>query len=288
MTVPPTSTMGNPVSYLTLAELKRSPIYNQLQQLVTHSSPSDRDAELGRIIARVSAMMNGEVNQNLAATTDTEVGEIVVSNRGALRVFTRSTPIIEVVSLSVGSSVYNLTPVIDFSHVVLEPWCFTVPPVGGVQLLTGLPQSSFGRPGQRLEGEWTYVNGFPVTTIATAATAGDTSLTVVDSTGIMPNKTLLTIEDGITLETVVPTAVAGNVLTIPALAFSHQVGVGIHALPGDIKEAALGLISRLHDTWSLSMGAITRDGSGATPSEMHAGNGMCNPGKMLSPYKRWW
>lgn len=278
--------MGAPTPYLTLDELKRNPIYSQLRQMVPNTSPTDRDAELSRIISRVSAMINGEVNQNLAATIDKEVGEVVISNRGDLSILTRSSPIIDVLSISVGSNVYNLTPVTDFSHMVLDAWRIIIPGAGGGMFSGNLPGLGFGRPGQRLWAEWVYVNGFPVTTLAEPATAGDTTITVVDSTGILPNQTLLTIEDGIYLEMVTPTAVNGNVLTIPELMCSHQVGVGVHDLPGDIKNAALTLISRLHDTWSLSLAAISTDGGVAKYPESGAGRAMCAPAVMLNPYKR--
>lgn len=294
-TIPPVSTMGAPIPYLTLDEVKRNPIYSQLRQMVPNTSPTDRDAELNRIITRVSAMINGEVNQNLAATVDKEVGEVTISPRGDLRIFTRGSPIIDVVSLSVGRNVYNLTPITDFSHMVLDPWCITIP-AGGGSPFTGsgglssgnLPNAGFGRPGQRLWAEWVYVNGFPVTTLAADAAAGDTSITVGDSTGIIAGQTLLTIEDGIYLETVTPSAVNGNVLTIPPLACAHKTGVGVHDLPGDIKNAALTLISRLHDTWSLSLASISTDGNVAKYPESGANRAMCAPAVMLNPYKRRW
>lgn len=285
MTVRTISTMGTPVPYITLSELKRSPIYTQLQQLVPDSSPADRDAELERIIARVSAMINDEVMQNLAATVDVEVGQITVASDGDLRIHTRCSPLVSVQSVSVGSSLYCLTPITDLSYAVLEPWRITIPrPSGQVPGLF----NSWGRPGRRLWAEWTYVNGFPISKFASASLAGDTSITVVDSTGIVPNRTLLTIEDGISLEQTVPTAVTGNVLTVPALSFAHSAGVGIHSLPGTIKEATLLLISRLHDTWSLSMGAITLDGTGAKIPGGTAVRAMCDAAWMLNPYKRRW
>lgn len=288
--IPPVSTLGTPVPYITLAELKRSPIYGQLEQLVPHSSPADRDAELQRIIFRVSALINGYVNQNLAATVDKEVGRVYVSSDGDLRIPTRSDPIVEVQQISVGASPYSLTPLTDLTHIVLDPWRITVPNAAGATnwyWSGNLPLSGSFRPGRRLWAQWTYVNGFPISTISTAVTSGATSITVGDVTGIIPNQTLLSIEDGIYFEQVVPTAVTGNVLTVPPLMFAHQSGVGIHSLPGDIKEATLLLISRLHDTWSLSMGAITTDGSGAHNSTKHPVI-LCQAGWMLNPYVRRW
>jgi hypothetical protein len=293
-TLPPTSTMGTPVSYLTLAELERNPIYQELKHLVPNESPADRDAELERILARISAMINGLCNQNLAATTDREVGQVVVSDEGNLVIHTRGTPIIDVLSVSVGPNVYNLTEITDLSHVILEPWSITIPQaVTGSWYSTGnLPLGRGWRPRSKLWAEWTYINGFPISTIADDVNAGDTTITVVDGTGIVPMSaspglvpTLLTIEDGIHLEQVVPTAVDGNILTVPPLLYAHETGVGIHSMPGDIKQAALILMSRIHDTWALAMGAISMDGSGAQMSEGKP-RFMCDPAWILNPYIR--
>jgi hypothetical protein len=273
--------MGTTVPYLTVAELQRSPISTQLQKLVPGFSDADRDAELARIIMSVSALINGECGQNLAATVDNEVGTMTVSDDGALRIHCRSNPIIDVQSISVGRDSYSLTSVSDLSKVVLDPWRITLPRAA----------NPFSRPGQRLWVEWTYVNGYPVTTLASAASPGDTSITVADATGVLAGQTLLTVNDGKWLETIVPTAVAGNTLTVPALAFAHQVGTGVSALPQDVKEATRLLISRLHNSWSLSMGAVTHDGTGARKNPRDPSTGaraLCDAGVMLAPYKRVW
>lgn len=284
-TIASVSTMGLTVPYITVAELKRSPISTQLHKLVPGSSDADRDAELGRIIMRASAMINAEVTQNLAATVDSEVGQVRVGDDGELRIHCRSNPIIEVRSLAIGTEVRNLTEFNDpAGQVVLEPWRITIPRCAG----------GHWRPGVRLWAKWTYVNGYPVTTLAAPAAAGDTSIVVHDATGVVAGRTDLTIEDGKWLEQhITPSAVSGNILTVAPLMHAHEAGVGVTALPNDLKEATLLLISRLHDTWSLSMGAITHDGTGASPNKggSHGRGGvgtMCDCAKMLAPYRRMW
>jgi hypothetical protein len=266
--------MGVTVPYITVAQLDRSPISNQLKNLVPGASPRDRDAEMSRIILRLSAMINDEVGQNLAATVDTEAGWVRVDDFGNLNIYTRSNPIVEVRSLEVGPSPTQLTSIADCSGLVLDPWRIMVP--------------SYGRPGSRLWARFQYVNGYPVTTIAEAVAEGDTTITVTDATGILAGTSVLTITDGKYEEQVTPTAVAGNTLTVPPLGFKHAVGVGISELPATVEEATLLLISRLHDTWSLSMGAITMDGSGAKIPGATVKRAMCDAAVMLSPYRRMW
>lgn len=274
--------------YLTVAELKRSPIYTQLQKLVPGGSQADNDAELAQIIQRVSAMINGEVNQNLAATKDVEAGWCTLNDFGELLIHTRCNPVVEVISVSVGQSPYSQVPITDLTYALTDPWRITIPQ----QALQGIASPfGFGRMGRRMWAQWTYVNGYPVTLIAEPVDVGDTTLTVTDSTGIVANSTTLTIEDGKFQETVTPTAVNGNVLTVPPLGYAHNVAVGVNALPHDIVEAALLLVSRLHNTWSLAMGAITHDGTGARKNPNAKGMGshfMCDPAVILSPYQRRW
>lgn len=268
------STMGVAVPYITVAELDRSPIANQLKKLVPRTSDNDRDAEMARIIMRVSSMINAEVGQNLAATVDLEVGQVRVDADGNLNIHCRSNPIVEVRSLEVGPSLSQLSAVSDLSGLILNPWRITVP--------------GCGRPGARLWARWTYINGYPVTMLTAPATAGTTTITVKDSTGILAGETVLTIADGQNLEDVAVTAVAGTAITVSALAYNHAAGVGVNELPADIEEATLLLISRLHDTWSLSMGAITTDGSGAKIPGAMVKRAMCDAAVMLNPYRRVW
>lgn len=268
------STMGVAVPYITVAELDRSPISNQLQKLVPRTSPNDRDAEMARIILRVSSMINAEVGQNLAATVDREVGQVRVDSDGNLNIHCRSNPIVEVRSLEVGPSLTQLSTVSDLSGLVLNPWRITVP--------------NYGRPGARLWARWTYVNGYPVTTLTTPAVAGAVTVTVKNPTGILAGTSILTICDGQSLEEVTVSAVVGSTVTVSPLQFGHAAGVGISELPADIEEATLLLISRLHDTWSLSMGAITTDGSGAKIPGATVQRAMCDAAVMLNPYRRVW
>lgn len=268
------STDGVTVPYITVAQLDRSPISNQLKKLVPGASPLERNAELSRIILRLSSMINDEVGQNLAATVDTEAGWVRVDDRGNLNVYTRSNPIVEVRSLEVGYSPTQMTAVSDLSNLVLDPWRITVP--------------NYGRPGTRLWARFVYVNGYPVTVLAEPAAVGATSITVKDSTGILPGTSVLTITDGKYEEQVIPTAVVGNVLTVPALQCAHEAGVGVSELPATVEEATLLLISRLHDTWSLSMGAISTDGTGAKIPGATVKRAMCDAAVMLTPYRRMW
>lgn len=273
---PVPSRVTNP--YITVDELKRSPIYTQLRKLVPGGSSDDNDAELGQIIMRVSSLIDSEVRQNLYATVNSEVGRVAVNQYGELRIHTKANPIVEVLSVSVGFEPNNLTPISDLTNLVVDPWIITIP-----------APLRFARPrqGQRFWAQWTYTSGYPVSTLTAPAAVGATSITVANTTGILAGVTELSIQDGKWREKVTPTAVAGNVLTVAPLLFAHQTGTGVSALPDDVKEAALVLISRLHDHWSLSLGSITHDGTGAQKPGPGPARALCEPAVMLAPYRRW-
>lgn len=280
------STNGRQVPYITVQQLKRTPIYNQLKSLVPGASDADRDAELAQIIRRASAMITGEVNQNLAATVDTEIARVPISDNGDLRLHTRSNPIVSVLSVSTGPDPSRLTPVADLSNLVIDPWRITVP-LTSTGSAFNLPSVSY-QPGSLVWAQWTYINGYPVTTLTSPVAAGATSLIVGDSTGVVPNVTSLTIEDGKYFESVTPTAVTGNTLTVSPLLFAHQTGVGVNALPDDIEEATLLLISRLHDTWSLTMNVVSMDGGGSKKPKAGPARALCDAAVMLASYRRVW
>lgn len=277
MSVSLVSTEGHVVPYITVDQLERSPVSSQLRKLVPDQSDGDRYAELDRIIRRASSMINGEVRQNLAATVDTEIGRVRVSACGDLRLHTRSNPIVSVLSVSVGTDPSNLTPLPDLSNLVVEPWRITIP---GTSLSW--------RPDSRLWARWEYINGYPVTTLTAPATEGDVSVTVDDATGIVAGRTLLTVQDGMCTEQFTPTAVSGNTLTVPPLASSHIARVGVTALPDVIEEATLLLISRLHDTWSLTMNQVSMDGNGSKKPKNGPARALCDAGVMLAPFRRVW
>lgn len=278
------STLGRTVPYITLAELEQSPIYNQLRKLIPDQLEGERDAQLEAIIRRATSMINGEVHQNLAATVDTEIAQVRVSHDGSLRLHTRSSPIVEVLSIAIGNDPSNLVPIADLSNLVVDPWRITVPMVGRNACLN----VSSSRSGH-MWAKWSYINGFPVTTFAVQANAGDTSVTVVDATGVIAGTTVLTVEDGRSVEQFIPTDVTGNVLTVPdGLLSAHQVGTGVTGLPDVIKEATLLLISRLHDTWSLTMNVVDMNGNGARKPKADPKRIMCDAALMLAPYRRVW
>lgn len=231
--------------YLTLDEYKNAPTAIDIDNLVWNSQDPDvQDSELANVIARASSWIDTFCNQTLSATTENEQQRVRINADGTFRLHPRYSPIIALTSLYYGNPNTQLQQIPDCSVAWIEDSEIIVP-----YALLSLTYSSqgplqFGFPtSPRVETflKYTYVAGYANTTITTA-TAGQSTITVADGTGITPGITLK-IYDGYQSElvTVASTYTFGST-TIPLvspLAYNHNTGISISALPPAIKEAAI-------------------------------------------------
>jgi hypothetical protein len=140
--------------------------------------------------------------------------------------------------------------------------------------------------------KYTYVNGYANTLIASAVEA-ESSLTVVDGTGITSGLHLK-IYDGIYSEnvTVDDTYEFGST-TVPLtrpLVYSHNAGASISALPPAIKEATIlattGMLKIRGDaSMTMAIGTQPSSASAADVSQ-NIGNDMAMAMDLLKPYRR--
>lgn len=230
------------VSYLTIDEFKAAPTAVDVKNLNRGGTAAQQDAELANVIARASAWVNTICGQNLAATTDTETGRVRVNRAGEIIVHPRYWPILEVTDFEIGPMPSQLS-VIPLTECWIEREQFTVlDSAFGLSSSVGPLQFSAASPAYRSFARWTYVNGWPTTTLHTAINGtGATSIIVEDATGIYAG-TRLTIFDAEHTESFVVTSVAGTTLTVPALTYAHATtGRSISALPPTVKEACISL-----------------------------------------------
>jgi hypothetical protein len=150
----------------------------------------------------------------------------------------------------------------------------------------GFPPSSRSR----IYAKFTYVAGFTNTTIA-SATAGATSFTVQNPTGITANDTL-TIYDGQYTETVTTTSgytFGSSTITITsALQYAHSSGVSVGSLPQAIKEAAILVTTdflKVRGDNSLTMAVTTRPSSGPSVQDI-IGSDLALAKELLRPFRR--
>ena len=247
-------TATNPVPsspYLTVEEFKQAPTGVDTN-LVRNDAGASR-AELQNTIARASSWADQICNQVLAATPDTEAGRVWLTRDGTVRIHPRQTPVLELTAFSYGDTPGNLLPLTTLTSVWVEATQIVVPLSSFNGTFSGPlqfgPQASNGP----LYAQWSYVAGWPNTTLAATATAGATSITVTNPVGILPGLTWLTIYDGAQTETVqVAATYTPGSTTIPlaaALTENHgTAGVSVSALPPAVKQAVILLTAALIKT----------------------------------------
>ena len=281
------------VPYLTVDEYRRAPSGIDASALVTGDADANL-AELGNVIRRASSWIDQICNQVLAATADTEAGRLPLGRDGVVRVHPRHTPIGLVTGFTYGSGASDQVAVTDFTGLWVEDATFEVPLLSGRSWAGPLQFSGVVAPGQRVYCTWSYTAGFPNTLLASAVTAGATSLPVLDGTGIVPGRTQFTIYDGATTETVTvsDTYTIGSTtvpLTAPLINDHARAGVSVSALPAAVKQAAVLLTTALIRTRSSSaivMPGMRGGGSAKTPQNVLTLDEAVDAVRMLQPFAR--
>lgn len=288
-------------SYLTIGEFMSAPTAVDLSNLQVGGTQAEQDTRLAEVIARASSWADQICGQILAATTDTEVQKIRPSRDGFFIVHTNNWPVIQVNSFGYGSLPGSIGQMSDLSGVFVEPRGFTVT-APGFGLISSQGPLQFGplAGGDRQYFcQYTYINGYPTTTLSAPCNAGDTAVTVADTTGIIADLTRLTIYDGSLVATGPPslterglsvTGVSGNVVSLGApLAFSHAVGIGISSLPDAVKQAVILLTKTLIMTRGAE--AITMDDLSGGPARTTSTGGIeeaevAIAAELLEPFAR--
>lgn len=203
----------------------------QVDNLVPRGTPAEQDAALQEVIESASAEVDNIVLGILAATSDTEQKQVNVDRFGYAQIHPRFRPIIALTAFQIGAAPNTMRTLSDLTGSAVEPNRFVVP-TQPLALTTSQGPLQFGNitaPADRAWVQYTYQNGYPVTSLTAAANGGDTLIHVADTTGIVQGQTWLTIyalQNRIRFQ-------AGAVSTAPA---AGQVGTG----PGTVACPALG------------------------------------------------
>jgi len=280
--------------YLTLTEYKNAPTAIDLDNLVFNSQDPDvQDAELNNVIARASSWIDTYCNQVLAATNETEQQRSRIRDDGTIRFHPRYNPIIALTALQYGSVNYQMTTVQDCSLAWIEDSQIIFPYAMLATTYSNQGPLQFGfptTPRQEVFLKYTYINGYANTTIATA-TQGQSTLTVVDGTGIVAGQ-MLKIYDGFDSENVVVASTytfgSTTVPLVSALAYSHAAGISISALPPAIKEAAILVTTamlKVRGDNSMVMSVASRP-SQAGANAQNMGSDLKQAQDLLAPYRR--
>lgn len=279
--------------YLTLAEFQDAPTGIDIDNLVVGGNQAAQDAELENVIARASSWIDTFCNQVLGATTETEQGRTRIKGDGNIIIHPRYSPIIALTAFNYGTIIGQMTAIADPSTAWIEDTQIIIPYSNLMNTYTSEGPLQFGfpgSPGSTVYVNYTYVNGYANALINTA-TAGQSSLTVQDATGIVAGQ-VLKIYDGMDSElvTVANTYTFGST-TVPltsTLNYSHSNGISISALPPAVKEAAILATTaflKVRGDNALAMTVGSRPGEASAGSQ-HIGEDLMLAQDLLLPYRR--
>jgi hypothetical protein len=186
------------VPYISAAAFAAHPTYMDLDDLRNgSSSPADQTAELTNLLLMASQWADDQCNlpRGLGAHTVTQQTRARVDRAGNLKIHPDDVPLLGVSSLAYGHTPTALTDV-DVSQAWVEDGRNVVLPLGGGGPWSGALQ--FGTPvsGGEVFVRFTYTAGFVATVLTADTTAGATSLTVADPTGILPGSSYRLWEPG--------------------------------------------------------------------------------------------
>lgn len=279
--------------YLSLLEFKNAPTALDYGNLVVGGNAQAQDAELTNAIYRASSWIDQYCGQVLSATVDQEQQRTRIKADGTLRIHPKYAPIVALTGLSYGATPNQMVTATDPSQAWLEEQSIVFPYAQLSSTMSSQGPLSFGfpgTPGREVYVNYTYVNGWANTALASAATAGATSITVSDATGITPGESM-TLFDGASTErvTVDPSYAFGSttVLLSAALLFAHPVATTFSALPAAVKEACIVMTSaflKIRGDASLTLAMTTRPSGNGSSGLIGTESGIAS--EILKPFRR--
>lgn len=246
--------------YISSAEYTNAPTAMDVNNLVAGGQAAAQQQALIETIARASSWADmftcGEWG-TLAATLEIENARIWGNNQGQLIVHPKYQPILEVASFSYGLSGQAAASITPAGNCWIEPQQFIVQQTGGTfpfngfstQFGAGSGWGGFGiAGGAQYQCTWSYVSGWPTSTLAASVAAGSNSIQPVSVTGIYPG-TQLTIYDLPFDESfIVSSSYVPGSAVVPinqTLQYNHAAGVMVTNLPPAIKQATISATTAL-------------------------------------------
>lgn len=197
-------------------------------EYVPQGTSPDASRPLTALLRVASSMADQWCKQLLRATIDSDTISLYPTKQQTLRIWPKYRPVVLLLSLQYQYGTSGWMNVDLSNGLTLFPNYFEY---GG---------QSFNQ-FNKVTVKYTYVNGFPISTLRGAVAQGATSITLNDATGVVPGDTL-TIVDGADSEDIVVGDVNGNVISCPPLQYSHSDGVVVSGIPDAIAHAT-GIIA---------------------------------------------
>ena len=249
----------------------------QLDNLVVRGRADEQDAAVAELIESASVWIDNTILLpigGLAATYETALEEVSPDRYGSVRLHPRCQPVIALTDFWSGPTANMLTQAADLSVAAVQPDRITMPVGGAMSWMSDQGPLQFGpasMPDERLWVKYTYINGFPVTTLTAPVTKGDLSIQVADCTGIIAGQTWLTVyalQDRMRFLAGTVSALSGPgtvgcaaaPYSIPTTGYSAPM---VSALPQDVIEAAVLVVRAM----------VKESGGGSSkPAGKHSGS----------------
>jgi hypothetical protein len=289
---PDTATLFRRTPYISPSEYRQTPTAVGTQTLVPGGSPQAQEAALAAVISRASDWLDlicfHKADGTLAASPTTESGWIKPREEGSLALICNYKPILEVDALAVGPSPQNLANIgaTASKNITIQDPIIWLQSCGFGPIFPGSSGYSIGAvgPNGKVYVVWIYVNGYPHTSLAEEAKAGEDVLHVEPSNpgeskvyGVYEN-TQLTIHDGANTEVIVVSAIEGLTLKLTApLAYDHTLPEApnttrVSAVPWAVEQACISLTSFLiKNRGSRAMVLPSSPGGGGSPPKQEDG-----------------
>jgi hypothetical protein len=241
------------VPYLTPAQFQAYPTWLDLDNLVPGGAAAIQEDALADVLLAASVWAVGEV-ENMPLHGHYVQGENLRTRAGIggrLYFKPRHIPVRAITALTWGfdPTMMQADTLPDPTMWIEEGREVSFLPGGGIVQFTG-PALQFGpvtRPGMRAYINWSYVAGFPSTSMPAGVASGAESVQVADPTSVLPGDVLRIYDVGKSEALTVAATYTPVVPTIPptptsiplaaAAQFAHADGVGITGMPRRILQA---------------------------------------------------
>ncbi|WP_329143434.1 hypothetical protein OIU91_05915 [Streptomyces sp. NBC_01456] len=243
--------------YVSAAAFRAHPTYLDLDSLRPENpDPAAQDAVLTTLLLQASAWADNECDQPLGAHLNTQLTRARTDRSGMIRIHAEHGPVSTVTAFGYGWSPTSITS-LSSPQAWVEDGTNMVFGLGAASgAWTGSLQLGFGAaPGVETFARITYVAGRVATQLMAPVTAGATSLTVADATGIVPGGQYRIWEPGFE-ETVTvsslwqpptPSSIpaATTVLLDTATLVDHETGHDFSGMPADVRLAVVNYATAL-------------------------------------------
>ena len=267
----------------------------QLDNLVVRGRPDEQDAALAELIESASVWIDNTILMTLAATYDTVLDEATPDKHGYVRIHPRYRPVVALTDFWSGPLANMLTQAADLSVAAVQPDRIVMPIDGGISFMSDQGPLQFGgggRPDNPLWVKYTYINGFPVTTLAAPVTQGDLTIHVADCTGIIAGQTWLTVyalqnRMRFLAGAVSATSGPGTVVCPAALYAIPTTGYSppmVSALPADVIEAAVLVVRAMVKETGGASARPAGNKHASAEEEASAGDDYAEAEAFLHPY----